>query len=95
MPFGPRMSEARLRWMARERIDDGRLPVMFPPFIRPWYGSEEVCDLCDQGIDRYRVKCEVADPRDGCELAFHLVCYRVWQLECWKAGRVSSAVSAL
>ena len=92
MPYGLRMSEARLRWMARERIDDGRLPVMFPPLICPRYGSEEVCDLCEQNIDRYRVKCEVTDPRDGCALAFHIACYRVWQLECWKPMGLRPAV---
>lgn len=82
MPFGSRISDARLRWMARERIDDGRLPTLFLQFISPWCGSEEVCDLCEQSIDRYRIKCAVTNPRDGDELAFHLLCYKIWQIEC-------------
>ena len=83
MPDGLRMSDARLRGMAHERILDGRLPVMFSPTFRPQYGANEACQLCGQTIDRYHVQYEVTDPRSGYELLFHLVCYRIWQVECW------------
>ena len=82
MPAGPRFSEAQLRWMARARITDGRLPVTVRPIVCPRYGSEEVCQLCEQRIDRYHLEYGVTDARDGYELAFHIVCYRLWQLEC-------------
>lgn len=82
MPYGSRMSEGELRWMARSRIADGRLPGLFPHLICPSHGSDAVCQLCDHRIDRYRVEYQVTDPRDGYVLAFHLLCYRFWQLEC-------------
>lgn len=82
MPYGPRMTEGQLRWMARSRIADGRLPGLFPHLISPRHGSDTMCQLCDQLIDRYRVEYQITDPRDGYGLAFHLMCYKLWQLEC-------------
>jgi hypothetical protein len=58
---------------------------MFPAIIRPQHGSDAVCQLCDHRIDRYRVEYEVTDARDGRELAVHLVCFKIWQLECMPA----------
>ena len=93
MPYGLglRLPEGELRRRARARIDDGRLPRMFSRIFRPQYGSDEMCELCDQCIDRYRVD-QVTDPRDGDVLAFHLVCYKLWQLEC---SGVSSVISSV
>ena len=82
MPYGSHASEDRLHWLAIERISDERLPVICPGIIRPWRGSDGMCQLCGLLIDRYRIEYQVTDPRDGYELAFHLMCYRVWQLEC-------------
>ncbi len=82
MPYGSRLSAARLRWMAGGRMTDGRLPAMFPAIFRARLGSDEVCQVCDRLIDRYQVEYQVADARDGRELAFHLMCYKAWQLEC-------------
>ena len=82
MPYGLRASESRLRCMAAERIDDEGLPVIFPAIFRPRHGSDEMCQVCDRRIDRFRIEYQVTDPRDGYELAFHLLCYRVWQVEC-------------
>lgn len=41
MPYGSHASEAQLRWKAVTGITDERLPVIFPSFIRPQYGSNE------------------------------------------------------
>ena len=82
MPYGPDLSEGQLRWMARARIGDGRLPRILLHSFSPKYGSDEMCQLCDRRIGRYRVGYHVTDPRYGDALAFHLVCYKLWQLEC-------------
>lgn len=103
MPYGSCASEARLRSLAAERISEEWLPLVFPAIIRPQHGSDGICDVCDRQIDRYRVEYQVTDPRDGNELTFHLMCYRIWQRECrhllarahcgtfeWPAARRSS-----
>lgn len=82
MPLGPWTSETRLRCMAAARIIDESLPVIFPAIIRPYHGEGELCEVCGQTIDRYRVEYQVTDARDGYALAFHLLCYRAWQFEC-------------
>lgn len=82
MPYGSRKSEAHLRCMAAARITEEWLPVIFPAIIRPRYGSDQMCEVCDQQIDRYRIEYQVTDARDGYEMAFHLLCYRAWQFEC-------------
>ena len=82
MPYGSHASEARLRWKAATRITDEQLPVVFPAFIHPQHGSDGKCQVCGRRIDRYRIEYQVTDPRDGYELAFHLLCYRAWQFEC-------------
>ncbi len=87
MPYGSDLSEDQLRLMARARIDDGRLPRMVSSFFTPHYGLDELCELCDQGIDQYRVGYHRADPRDWRRaLTFHLVCYKSWQLESSKVS---------
>lgn len=82
MPHGFCDSEARLRRMAFAHITGESLPVMFPVAIRPQHGSGDMCQVCDQQIDRYRVEYQVTDARDGYQLAFHPLCYRAWQFEC-------------
>lgn len=82
MPYGSYVSEDRLHWMAAERIGDERLPVIFPAIIHPRHGSDEIRQVCDREIDRFRIEYQVTDPRDGYGLAFHLMCYRAWQSEC-------------
>lgn len=89
MPYGSHLSEARLCWMAGGRIHADRLPVMLSAFFRPRHGSNELCQVCDRQIDRYQVEYQVKDARDGCELAFHLMCYRAWQLECQRLSAQS------
>lgn len=83
MPYGSRTAEDRLRSMARARIADGSLPLIFPPpFMDAEYGSGLVCHLCERAIGRYRVQYDVADSRHERALRFHIECYMAWQLEC-------------
>ena len=63
---------------------------MVSRFFTPHYGSDQVCELCDQPIERYRVEYQVTDPRNGHPLAFHMGCYKLWQLECCGVGWVAS-----
>lgn len=92
MPYGPRFSDDELRLMARVRIDDGRLPNMLSRMFSPHYGLDELCQLCDQRIDSYRVGYHLTDPRSGEVLSFHMACYKLWQLECCGVGSATSAV---
>lgn len=82
MPSGTYAFDARLCSLVAARIADERLPVLFPAIIRPRHGTDELCQVCDLRIDRFRIEYGVTDPRDGYELRFHLMCHRVWQVEC-------------
>lgn len=82
MPYGSCKSEARLRFLAATQIAEEWLPVILPAIICPRHGSDQICEVCGQPIDRYRIEYQVTDVRDGYEMAFHLLCYRAWQFEC-------------
>ena len=82
MPYGPRTSEDQLRSIARQRITDGLLPVLFSRMMSASYGTGAVCRLCERPIEPPHVEYEVTDERDGHSLSFHLVCHAAWQLEC-------------
>lgn len=82
MSFPSLTPEAELRRMVGARITRKGVPVIFPTTVRVRYGSDETCQVCGQQIDRFRVEYQVTDAREARELAFHVLCYRVWQLEC-------------
>lgn len=82
MPHGPRIPDDDLRAMARERIADGRLPILFPDTLHAGYGTGTTCDLCGQPIERHQIDYEVTDRRNGRSLSLHLACHAIWQLEC-------------
>jgi hypothetical protein len=83
MPYGPRLSEDELFSRARERIKEGRLPlVLSKDLIAGDGGSGDMCCVCDQEILSAHVQYELIDPRDSSQLTFHLACHAVWQLEC-------------
>jgi len=81
MPHGPRLS-LDLRSMARDRIHDGRLPVLFSMVIAARYGMAADCSVCAKPIEQHRVRYAEEDLRDGGSLLFHLACHAAWQLEC-------------
>ena len=89
MPTESQLRDTALRLRVRERIADGRLPVMVPTRIDAGYGSGHLCVACDQPITSTQVEYELADCRDGRPLRFHLGCHVVWQIECAAARRVS------
>lgn len=82
MPTESQLRDGELRARIRQRIDDGRLPVMLPRRINAGYGSGHTCRACDQPITRDEVEYEVDDYRDGSPLSFHLGCHVIWQIEC-------------
>jgi hypothetical protein len=82
MPSGPVLSESELRARVLQYIEDGRLPVVLSTAMYPGYGREVQCDLCNQPIDCDKIECDVADPRGGKWLHFHVDCHSVWQREC-------------
>ncbi|HTT00849.1 MAG TPA: hypothetical protein VMG11_02075 [Steroidobacteraceae bacterium] len=68
--------------MARKRIADGRLPVIFPNSIEASYGSGKTCRLCEQTIQSQHIEYQAKNPLNGHPLSFHLACHAIWQLEC-------------
>ena len=86
MPTESQLRDTALRLRVRERIENGRLPMMVPTLIEAGYGSGEVCVACDQPITSTQVEYELADCRDGRLLCFHLGCHVVWQIECAAAN---------
>ena len=82
MPHGPRIPDDRLRALARERIADGRLPMIFSHSIEAGHGSGAPCCLCEERIESQHIEYDVTDPRDDRQLCFHMACHAIWQLEC-------------
>lgn len=82
MPTGSSLSNEQLRSLARERLDDGRLPEAICTTLDAGYGSGESCVLCDELILPAHTEYMIADPRHGEALLFHLRCHHAWQLEC-------------
>lgn len=89
MPHGPRVSDDKLRSLARDRIADGRLPVVFSHSMQAGHGSGATCCVCEQPIEPQHIEYEVTDLRDGRALSFHFACHAIWQLECraWSLAR--------
>jgi hypothetical protein len=82
MPTESQLRDTALRLRVRERIENGRLPMIVPSQIAGGYGSGRVCAACDDPITSSQVEYEVNDERNGNRLSFHLGCHVVWQLEC-------------
>ena len=89
--FGPDLSESELRARAHARLDAGDLPTIASNKMHAGYGSSHTCTVCGQKIVRMQVEYDVADPRTGKDLVFHLACHAVWQLECLQKLRVLAA----
>lgn len=68
------------------RIDEGRLPVIFPDTINAGRGSRSKCHACDQPIDRSEIQYQVKAPGTVL-LRLHLGCYVLWQIECVRRMR--------
>lgn len=80
------LQDEALRSHVRERIEDGRLPVMLPKAIFAGYGSGKPCLACDRPITHTQIEYEVDHDENGSlhRLRMHLGCYVIWQIECQK-----------
>jgi hypothetical protein len=78
------LSDGELLQRVRQRIDEGRLPVVIPSLISAGYGAGTApCIVCDLDILSDQVIYEIDDPRNVDELLpFHFACYVIWQREC-------------
>lgn len=84
MPGASVLSDDELLQRVKQRIDEGRLPVVLPSLISAGYGAGTApCVVCDLEILSDQVIYEIDDPRDVDEmLPFHFACYVIWQREC-------------
>lgn len=76
--------EGKLRLVARERIEAGKLPNAVPSRMWGGKGAGKPCALCDTIIEREDTELEVEE-RLGDKLEtfhFHILCQSLWQLEC-------------
>jgi hypothetical protein len=76
--------ETELRLVARERIQQGRLPRVMPSRMWGGKGAGQCCALCDKVIQREESELEVEELVDGRveTYHFHVLCQSLWQLEC-------------
>ena len=82
MPKGPDMPAGELEAMVRERIGDGRLPVVVGGTLKAGFGGFEAkCDVCGMDITKRNVEYAVTGVQEQ-PLLFHLNCYSAWQREC-------------
>ena len=89
MSYGPSFSEDELRSRVRERIADGRLPVVLSMELFAGTGTGHPCQVCDENIVSEHVEYESTDPHTGSQLTFHLTCHSVWRLECLRRVQAS------
>ena len=89
MSIESKLRHTELRSRVRQRIENGRLPMMVPESILGGYGSGQLCVACDQPITNTQVEFAVAQSRDRARFCFHLGCHAVWRAEC-EAARQGS-----
>jgi hypothetical protein len=78
---GPILSERKLRFLASQSLDVGRLPILRVSHLDAGYGRDRPCSLCELKISRSQVEYEVLYVWKH-PLQFHIKCFAVWQLEC-------------
>lgn len=76
--------ESELRHLARDRIQQGRLPHVVPSRAWGGRGSDAPCSLCDKVIGKDDVEYEVESVAGGTPVIhrFHFLCHAAWQFEC-------------
>jgi hypothetical protein len=84
MPTESQLRDTALRLRVRERIEDGRLPVMLPKAIFAGYGAGNLCLACDQPITPAQIEYELDHDVNGSPYRqrLHLGCHVIWQIEC-------------
>ena len=75
------LSAEALLLSVRQRVSDGRLPMLRPDRVMAGYGrGTERCCVCDRAFESADVSYEL--PAEPPGLKFHVSCYNVWQSEC-------------
>jgi len=87
MPTESQLRDASLRVFIRQRIDDGRLPVMLSRTISVRTGSGLECLACGQAITREQIEYHAFGIRYGTSVRVHWGCHVLWQLECVERSR--------
>lgn len=82
MPDKHYLPERELRRRARAQIQKGHLPQSPASSLWGGRGSGLACAVCGDPIPPEQVEYEIADPRGGESLRFHLPCHTQWQFEC-------------
>lgn len=75
------VSDDELHTIARQGLDEGRLPVAGTRIATARRGSGEACYLCGQSIEPRHVECRVIAGH-GSAVRFHVLCQAIWQFEC-------------
>jgi hypothetical protein len=78
---GPDIPAQQLQAMVRERIEQGRLPVVVDPYVKAGYGGFGAnCEVCAREIQKHDAEYQV--PNANGSFLFHLRCHHAWQAEC-------------
>jgi hypothetical protein len=75
--------KSHLRALARQRIEQSRLPATTRINIWGGHGNGQVCSLCDEPIRREEIEYELDDGGVASQriFRFHLHCHGVWEGE--------------
>ena len=96
MPSELRLTEATLRWMARQLIAEGRLPVIARMcWVNVVCGNGATCRLCGTPVDAHQLQYKLIDCSSGGggSTSLHAICHAAWR-ECAEAMLTGSDGSA-
>jgi len=75
------MDEASVRLLIRQKLADGRLPHDHIPRVWGGPGNGEICDACDQKIERSALVMEGIAVDGRKPLQLHVACFHLWDSE--------------
>ena len=82
MPLEPRLTEATLGLLARQRIADGDLPqIPRMSWINVVSGRGAECCLCGSPVEAHQLEYKIVDSSCGRFTSLHALCHAVWR-EC-------------
>jgi hypothetical protein len=88
MPNAPALGDEELRARVRQRIEQGRLPVVVSTELWAGYGTGAPCSGCTEPIAPNNIEFEVQHLQGYAELVFHARCHVLWQAECiWRTSK--------
>ncbi len=77
-----RLTEATLRWMARQLIADGRLPwIPRASWLNVESGNGATCRLCGTPVQRHQLEYRMLDCSHGgaAFTSLHAICHAAWR----------------